>query len=743
MQRWMGANNLAILMVGFVMGTTAYAIEPNTLEIKGWWVLGPLSLPRLDGESLGDYRARQWKTDFLAPAGGEAKVRMEENTAIPVVNDTELTPHWFDVDHAGSLLLHDKFSPSDEMTAYAYTTVDAPRAQTVHALFGSDDCGTVWVNGVQVHKTPMMGRGLRIGDDVFNVELDKGTNRILVRADNWGGGWGLGLRLLDESAYAAFQELERRIALERAFQNVTIEPVMPRSAYVVTPGEKPEIDWSQPYLVKALHGEFPLTVRWFDRDLNEVDRPTEPGRYGVYVTGTTPDGFTLRRALTVYVAARDFQPWIQALKVSAQYDGSLGFDRQAWDWYANTGRAWGDFATRQLMDSQDGARLLAALDDWSRSDRTIPAKRPTHQLDEPDVLDMDYQLKLKRKVLGLGEAQGLRPPRKIEQAAPVVHEGTPAEAGVDPVLTTQIKTICEEWVATSHAPFVLCVVRNGVIVHHGAYGMYGGEPVTVDTRLGLASVTKALTGLMFAQFLDQGLVTLEESLGAVAPDIPAKGDHAITWRQCFTHSTGFSGHLEFGGMLNPYLDNVLMSAPATVRPGRHFEYNGMGYDLAGQTMALIAGKSYFRLVHEHLYAPLGITELDQHDLATGTHIRAIDLAKLGQLLLNGGRYGYLEFFTPETRAKMLPTDITQYYPELENAPDSWGVGLVWMPWPSQTDASLPADQCQTVGHGSAWSSIFRIDLERQIVVAMVRRETGDRYNEFHDRLLRTIEAGLK
>lgn len=742
MERWTRTLKTAGVVLVLALGAAVERVEANNLQIAGWWVIGPLSTPRGADEPLQEYRAKQWAFDFLAPAGGAAQLRMTAGKAVPVAVEGEFIPQWFEVGSSGGLVLDGKLSPTDEQTAYAYTTVESPSVQTAHALFGSDDSAVVWVNGAQVHKTPFIGRGMRIGDDTFAVKLNAGTNHILVRVHNWGGGWGLGLKLLDEEAYAAHQERERRIALERAFQAVEIKPTFP-PRYVLMPGMRATLDWSQPYLVKALHGEIPLEARWFDRDHNEVDRPTKPGRYGVYLTGTTPDGFELRRAVTLYVANREFQPWIRPLEGGMPFDGSLGFDKQVWEWYSAGGSAWGNFVTAELLRSEGGARLLAALDDWSKADH-VPANRPVHQLDEPDVLDMDYHLALKRKVLDLGPAKGLADPRRlISDPAPVVREGTAEEAGVDPALSSELAVLCEEWAEKSKAPFVLCVVRNGVIVHHEGYGTYGGEKVTTDTRLGLASITKALSGIMLAQFLDQGLITLDESLGKHLPDIPAEGEHAITWRQCFTHATGFSGHVRFGGMLNPWLDNVLMSAPTTVRPGKHFEYNGMGYDLAGHGMAMIAGKSYFRLVHENLYGPLGITDLHQRDLGTGTRMRAGDLAKLGQLLLNGGRYGNLEFFTPETRAKLLPTDIKQFYPELENAPDSWGIGLTWMPWPSQSDAQLPADQCQTVGHGSAWSSIFRIDMARQIVVTMVRRETGQHFGDYHDRLLRTIEAGLR
>lgn len=735
-------SKAALMVMGLMMSNSAAMAAEDSITISEWLVIGPFTVQREANEPVDRFRARLAEVEFVASDGGDANLRLQADQPAVVTVEGEFLPLALPANRSGNLILDSKLSPIDEQVAYAYTAVESPRDQAVYALFGSDDIAMVWINGELVHKTSMMGRGLRVGDDEFEVQLKAGTNHIVVRVQNYAGGWGMGLLLLNESDRAAYLEQQRQIALEREFQAVRVEPVGEMGSYVFPAGGWVPIGWSQPYMVRAIHGELPLDIRIFDRDLNPVRGPMTPGRYGVIATARTTDGFVLRRSLTLYCADRHFQPWIRDMQAGAPFESTLGFNPQVWEWYSESGSPLGRFLNETVPGSEAGARLLAALDDWSRDD-SAPTDLPMHQLYEPDVLDMDYHLRLKRKVLELGPAKGLAAPRKISgDPAPVVREGTPAQAGVSADLSAKIKAICDEWVEVSGAPFVLCVARHGVIVHHGAYGTWGGQPVTTDTRLGLASVTKALTGMMFAQFLEQGLVSLDEPIGKHLPDVPTEGDKAITWRQCFTHSTGFTGHRFYGGMLNPWLDNVLMSAPSAIRPGLHFEYNGMGYDLAGLGMAMISGKSYFRLVHEHMYGPLGIETVYQMDLGTGTHIRAIDLAKLAQMLLNGGRYGDLEFFTPKTRKLLLPTDITQYYPDLENAPESWGIGLTWMPWPSQNDPNTPAAASRTIGHGSAWSSMFRVDLERDIIVTMVRRETGDRFNEYQDRLLRAIEAGL-
>ena len=57
---------------------------------------------------------------------------------------------------------------------------------------GSDDGIRVWLNGVIVHENET-GRGYTPDADTAPVKLKAGINRILVKVDNYIGGWGFGM----------------------------------------------------------------------------------------------------------------------------------------------------------------------------------------------------------------------------------------------------------------------------------------------------------------------------------------------------------------------------------------------------------------------------------------------------------------------------------------------------------------------------------------------------------------------
>ena len=263
----------------------------------------------------------------------------------------------------------------------------------------------------------------------------------------------------------------------------------------------------------------------------------------------------------------------------------------------------------------------------------------------------------------------------------------------------------------------------------------------------MASLTKLVTGLMFAQFADQGLVGIDDPVGRYLPDFPVTGDKVITLRQCFTHTTGLYGHEEWGGLHNPWLDNVIANGIDYLKPGKVHNYNGMGYDLAGKVMEIASGKSIFRLMRENLFNPLEMEDTTlEEDLGFSCFSTAGDFAKFGQLLLNKGSYGELEFFSPQTFEKLLPEPLNRYYPDINK---DWGIGITWMrqKHPDAGKKGVPKNKTvlsrNVIGHGSATSAILRVDLDNDLVITQSRRRAGRAYNKYLVKFLSAIEEGLE
>jgi CubicO group peptidase (beta-lactamase class C family) len=270
------------------------------------------------------------------------------------------------------------------------------------------------------------------------------------------------------------------------------------------------------------------------------------------------------------------------------------------------------------------------------------------------------------------------------------------------------------------------VARHGIIVLHEAYGCdKNGRPIERDYCGDVASITKCVTAMLFSQFLDRGLIGLDDSVATVFPDYPKSGANVPTFRQCLTHTSGLSGHGDWGGVRNPHLENIILNGIDVNEPGKAYNYSGMGFDLTAKAMEIVSGKSALRLYHDQLFEPLGIGDVPMTNASSGARLTAWQLAVLAQYLVNRGSYGEREFVSAETFRQLLPEPLSQRYPGIQ---DVEGIGMHWMKGLGP----------HTIGHGSLSSSIFLADLDRDLVVVQLRRQAGPGFADWSARFFAAV-----
>ena len=79
--------------------------------------------------------------------------------------------------------------PEDDVTGYALTYLESDRDQNYLLSLGSDDTIKIWVNDTLVF-SKYIHRPLRRADDVIQLPVSKGRNKILVKVTNGYGPWG-------------------------------------------------------------------------------------------------------------------------------------------------------------------------------------------------------------------------------------------------------------------------------------------------------------------------------------------------------------------------------------------------------------------------------------------------------------------------------------------------------------------------------------------------------------------------
>lgn len=164
----------------------------------------------------------------------------------------------------------------------------------------------------------------------------------------------------------------------------------------------------------------------------------------------------------------------------------------------------------------------------------------------------------------------------------------------------------------------------------------------------IASCRKSVLSILYGKYVENGRIDLNETIGQIGIDEDdglleieksAKVDDIITSRSGVFHIPANGGYDE---------GNILKRG--SVKPGEYFVYNNWDFNVAGEILELAAGKSVYEDLEEQLAIPLEFEDWDikkqkkKHSPkksrfpAYHIYISTRDMAKIGQLMLNKGKY---------------------------------------------------------------------------------------------------------
>lgn len=224
----------------------------------------------------------------------------------------------------------------------------------------------------------------------------------------------------------------------------------------------------------------------------------------------------------------------------------------------------------------------------------------------------------------------------------------PEAVGMDSAALVRLS----EWIRRDHLDVrSLIVLKDGKLV----FERYA-KGLDRDHNHELYSVTKTVTALTFGILAGQGKVAADDRVAPwierARPDSKAAlaDKQAITLAHLMSMSSGLlyrqvegSDPLYFQA---PDRLKVALTTEPRIPPATRFEYTDANPVLVGAAIASAAGQAEDQYAEEHLFKPLGMrnyrwTGKDQTGAVSGgwgLRLRAIDMAKLGQLMLDGGRW---------------------------------------------------------------------------------------------------------
>ncbi|WP_232844016.1 serine hydrolase domain-containing protein [Allopontixanthobacter sediminis] len=252
--------------------------------------------------------------------------------------------------------------------------------------------------------------------------------------------------------------------------------------------------------------------------------------------------------------------------------------------------------------------------------------------------------------------------------------------------------------------------ENGVIAveTRGIADLTTQRPVTANVPVRIASISKLVTAIAVMQLVEQGQLDLDTDVSDVLGwhlHNPAFPDVPITLRQLLSHTSSLTDTVDYVLPLDADLQRVLSDPLAwdpAHAPGGYFRYTNFNFPVVAAVMERATGERFDRLVDRLVLEPLSIdacfnwvscsdaavargvvlyrsgkpTKDDNHgarpecpvtpatdgscDLARwqagangaifspqgGLRISALDLAKIGRMLLNNGQLGDARILSP-------------------------------------------------------------------------------------------------
>lgn len=210
---------------------------------------------------------------------------------------------------------------------------------------------------------------------------------------------------------------------------------------------------------------------------------------------------------------------------------------------------------------------------------------------------------------------------------------------------------------------------NGTLfeVAHGTRSADGGAPMTTDTVMWIASMTKAVTSVAAMQLVEQDKLHLDAPLGALLPELAdrpvlegfgADGEpilhpaaRPITLRHLLTHTAGF-GYDIWSHDLTRYMarhgipgivscENRALTLPLLFDPGARWNY-GINTDFVGRAVEAASGMDLEAYFAAHITGPLGMAD-------TAFRIGPSQLTRLSAMhaRLEDGSLAAIPFLVPQ------------------------------------------------------------------------------------------------
>lgn len=209
-----------------------------------------------------------------------------------------------------------------------------------------------------------------------------------------------------------------------------------------------------------------------------------------------------------------------------------------------------------------------------------------------------------------------------------------AEADETPAPTAEIRQLLEQEIERQGLVGLQATVAvRGTTLLSQAWGFADLDhhvPVTAQTRMPIASVTKALTGVLYLRLLEAHAFEPQADVRTLVPEFPEKPQGPILLDQLVGQTHGirhyrdevyprsFVVHYEgLADALDLFAEDELLA-----RPGERYTYSSYAYSLLGLALERAAGRPFPELLASHVLEPAGMQRTRPNDIRAPLEGRA-------------------------------------------------------------------------------------------------------------------------
>jgi CubicO group peptidase (beta-lactamase class C family) len=217
----------------------------------------------------------------------------------------------------------------------------------------------------------------------------------------------------------------------------------------------------------------------------------------------------------------------------------------------------------------------------------------------------------------------IRGVRLSRMPAPDAPTSRPSDAELVSLLRGYVERMAKNDVFSG----TVLLAKKGQPLYQAAYGEANkdfGVKNTIDTKFNLGSMNKMFTAVSVMQLVEQGKLSLDDTLGkfmpagAMRPEVLSK----VRVKHLLSHTSGLGSYFteawdRQSRALYRSVDDwmpLVKNDTLQFEPGTRWSYSNTGMLLLGKVIERASGQDYFDYVREHVAKPAGMTSTDAYEL---------------------------------------------------------------------------------------------------------------------------------